>query len=699
MKEWSIFYLILISLFAQHHYAQGLKLDKEGYDRTLYYTQNQKEYVFFVDGGKQILYVDSINTWKDGFFLNVVNNTSDTLFYRSKTPDCAITWFQRPVGKNLSFSNGEKIYPGDTIGFRTGFARKVGGFHCPLYFRYDLHDSLYMKSFGVKGTLYNVRESEIVETIEQNNVNEVQENNIPETIPLQEIKKEEPIKPKYTIYEGDTINRYNISLKKVGLWVSYYSNGTLARKDYYPDPSRGSYNQMMIEQDSFYVYHENGKINRVEYRSKYIKKDYEFIEYYYDGTLKKEKFWSRLERGYYDSGELRYTDQPTGIDTIPVRMEYYKSGQLASKTFRGGSKFTYDEKGNLTSQKYTSKDHLLIEVKYNELGFPLVENYANGKNKRYEYTISNDSVIAKTTFGRPSVNVPEAGDTMHIEKGIFKGNVLVSGIKRNLRDKSRFSNIYYIQNEEKVGYIFNNEIVNITDSLGKQGKWLNLHWDTKLIHYEYHYDNNRAVDTTFMYNKSGEVISLFFEESEVVVKRKDFYANGTIKAVHYNGTYPYLERDTMLLAYYPSGKISSVRTRKYTDYYAEDKQNCPEVRKYSGFNYDLIGLPSEKNNHKESNYHDLYKFEQVEPYQWGTLVGKDSIVVEYKNCKVISKTYPKYDIVKEHIEGQRKGVSHSYRVEKGVFVAMLLYNGRVEYYDKDGNLKRTTKVIDGKEQE
>ena len=78
-----------VQLFAQHY-----GLHKFDIDSLRHYTEDQKEYTFYVDGGTQGLYVDSINTWNNGFYLNVVNNTSDTIIFNYKTRDCAAVWFQ-----------------------------------------------------------------------------------------------------------------------------------------------------------------------------------------------------------------------------------------------------------------------------------------------------------------------------------------------------------------------------------------------------------------------------------------------------------------------------------------------------------------------------------------------------------------------------------------------------------------------------
>lgn len=117
-------FLLSISCFAQYG------KDRYVLDSLQVYTSGKQEYFFTISGGKQGLFVDNYDQKAFGkLFISLINNTKDTLLSDFKIRDKGITWFKEG-------SHAQKMAPGDTARFFSGWSRTEGAINSSLEFNY-----------------------------------------------------------------------------------------------------------------------------------------------------------------------------------------------------------------------------------------------------------------------------------------------------------------------------------------------------------------------------------------------------------------------------------------------------------------------------------------------------------------------------------------------------------------------------------
>lgn len=186
-----------------------------------------------------------------------------------------------------------------------------------------------------------------------------------------------------TYYNGKTFNGFNIRYYKNGqkAYQGYYENGKLIPPtiSWYENGNYRNVNDCNSENEGTSVFfHENGRVSHIE---KYYGSAYDFQEFYDTGELEGTcKYFMGVQKHlrYYKNGN-KYSEGNINDDylyKVGKWQEWYENGVLKKEYFysedtpnlKTGTWSYWDEKGNLTKQETYQNGNLIDEQKFIPVG-------------------------------------------------------------------------------------------------------------------------------------------------------------------------------------------------------------------------------------------------------------------------------------------------------------------------------------------
>lgn len=304
------------------------------------------------------------------------------------------------------------------------------------------------------------------------------------------------------------------------------------------------------------------------------------------------------------------------------------------------------------------------------------------KNLRIvSYRFSKDSVVSRIVI-RPFLKEKFDNDTFAYEVGIFRQDTLWNGTRKKAYRNFNPSNIFLVINGKESGFIYKGEPVNLMDSLGRQGKWISVHPETKNIGNIQYYTNNRIRSSTYYY-PSGELYSdeLYNCQSDQDTSRIEYYQSQKIKLIGLAGGISYHFRETEQQRFYQ-------RSYPCSDAYFENYMHRLGIGNKSERGR-LIEIEGEGGSYLYEEYEILDNDHSGPDYE-------GEVIEEYLNGQLVSRTYPKKcRVLIDQIEGQYATRDCQYIKESGAFVKEELYNGYIWIFDSAHQLTRKIRVING----
>lgn len=270
-----------------------------------------------------------------------------------------------------------------------------------------------------------------------------------------------------------------------------------------------------------------------------------------------------------------------------------------------------------------------------------------------------------------------------VSHGQFNNDSLFDGILAyyNSRDELIVSKQIKNGNEQE-GYILEGELVNLRDHLGrKTGKWITPvapYWLGKFENSEnlfevigniINYDKGEKIDTGFFYNRYGKLAQIFIYSKDTIPPKRVCYDNdGRISSIDYHVADP---------------KYGFVRSSSI--YYSDNIPDCiikKETYEHQNLNftYDYINCElysktsiKEKFSTRQSTLKETHDF-----FSSSGKSQKESIIYFTTYDEMVSTPIP-------------------YTVEIGLFDSneMYLVHGEINYYNSNGVLIESKKVVDG----
>lgn len=642
--------------------SQHWDIDTYELDSLKVYKTDVDTYTFYLNSGSQGLYINLNEVdWYPQIFLKIVNNTGETVKLQYREKDGHLVWLRN----NSSY---DSLAAGDTMILRSGWVQSGGygaNFHSPINIPYNINGEEFnciIRTWGQVKINSELREkknssSQTANILDTNAI-------LPESSLIEKNYPPLVYEKNDTFYLGERVNRINRKDLKVGKWVVLNENNQPLRFEYYSgkDPHWDSalffkteYNpitrkvihvhlsdtsireQLFNDQGVLYrsylwngdsiqepekkFYYESGNIKCVYYPYP----DKQIVDYYPEGGIQKITSYS-------------YNGK---IDTI---MQFYPSGQLQyfepyyPNSDKPRKRITYDEAGRIISE---------------------VESYSGATNS-YTYYYDEDSVLYRDRLYN--------GNLISTDKGIFKDNVLWTGIRIQVNQREGLEGYVFV-NGIANGQMYKGEWINHSDSAGYQGKHMTFHWQSYAILSVATYHDG-YVDSVVCYYESGEILSLHYAGKTYV-----YYKSGQLKE-EVGG----FASDTLLVSYYESGRKYQVKFPDRLIYhYNDDDDSCAYKMTYY--------------------YHPLFANERDpvgdEIFYAPDITGYSNFEEFYTGCKLVKRIYPKYFSVLgvEEDSWEKK----SYRVEEGYFKDGELYTGYRTYYSSSHQLVEKKRVVKGVE--